>query len=165
MNISSRPHPTNAGLWPTLLIAAVLAFGAASNTPAGEGNQGNKGVFPPQSHPYGRSYSEWAAAWWSWAYSIPANQNPITDTTGEFSNIGQSGPVFFLAGSYGGVTVRHCTVPAGKGLLFPLLNQSWVQFPGDPPFTVPELRAIIAPYVAEAKRFCKRQAQLNCDPG
>lgn len=23
-------------------------------------------VAPPQSHPHGRSYAEWAAAWWQW---------------------------------------------------------------------------------------------------
>jgi len=143
------------GLLSVVLIAAGLAFGTASKAAAGAGNQGNPQIAPPQSYPHGKSYSQWAAAWWQWAYSIPADQNPITDTTGEFSQIGQSGPVFFLAGSYGGITVRECTVPAGKALLFPLLTQSWVQFPSDPPFTIEELRAIIAPFVDNPTLSCE----------
>jgi hypothetical protein len=140
---------------PTLLLAASLALGAASSVSAGQGNQGNPGILPSQSHVQGKSYGQWAAAWWEWAYSIPADQNPITDTTGEFSGVGQSGPVFFLAGNYGGITVRECTVPAGKALLFPLLNQSWVQFPSDPPFSIAELRDIVAPFVDDPALECE----------
>jgi hypothetical protein len=161
MNLSTKQHSTSfaKGLLPAALIATGLAFGAASNATAGARNQGNPGISPPQSHPYGQSYSQWAAAWWQWAYSIPADQNPITDTTGEFSQIGQAGPVFFLAGSYGGPTVRECTVPAGKGLLFPLLNYSWVQFPTDPPFTIDELRDIIGPLVDNPTLTCEVDGQ------
>jgi len=157
MNISTKQHSTSfaKGLLPAALIAASLALGAASSASAGQGNQGNSGILPPQSHPFGKSYSQWAAAWWQWAYSIPADQNPITDTTGEFSQIGQTGPVFFLAGNYGGTTVRECTVPTDKGILFPLLNQSWVQFPTDPPFTIHEIRAIIGPLVDNPSLFCE----------
>ncbi len=60
--------------------------------------------------------------WWQWALSIPAAINPITDATGEFAAVGQSGPVWYLAGNFGGTTVRTVTVPADKALFFPILN-------------------------------------------
>jgi hypothetical protein len=148
------------GLLPLLLVSLFFLIDAASNLTAAAGNSGNPGVFPPQSVPYGKSYGEWAAAWWQWAYSIPAAQNPITDQTGEFSGIGLHGSVFFLAGNYGGTTVRECTVPSGKGILFPLLNQSWVQFPTDPPYTIDELRAIIAPFVDNPTLTCELDGRV-----
>jgi len=64
------------------------------------------------------------------------------DPTGEFCHVGQSGPVFFLAGNFGGTTVRHCTVPAGKALFFPILNYFWVQFRAIR-LHIPELRDIV----------------------
>ncbi len=60
--------------------------------------------------------------WWQWALSIPAAINPVTDTTGEFAAVGQSGPVWYLAGNFGGTTVRTVTVPADKALFVPILN-------------------------------------------
>src|SRR5882757_5084559 len=71
------------GLATTLLITAIVSFSAAT-AGAGPGNAGNPGVLPPQSHPYGKSYGEWAAKWVQWALSIPADRNPLTDTTGVF---------------------------------------------------------------------------------
>jgi hypothetical protein len=157
MKTQSTPRPSRTLTPVALAFSIALAFGAVSASAAAPANPS---VFPPQSHPFGQSYSQWAAAWWQWAYSIPTAQNPITDTTGEFSALGlQDGPVFFLAGNYGGVTVRECTVPAGKGLLFPLLNQSWVQFPSDPPFTIEELRSIIAPLVDNPTLSCEIDGQ------
>jgi hypothetical protein len=60
--------------------------------------------------------------WWQWALSIPAAINPVADATGEFAAVGQSGPVWYLAGNFGGTTVRTVTVPANKALFFPILN-------------------------------------------
>jgi hypothetical protein len=67
--------------------------------------------------------SELAARWWQWVLEIPAAQNPLLDTTGEFAAVGQSGPVWFLAGTWGGgPATRRFTVPAGKPLFFPIVN-------------------------------------------
>ncbi len=85
----------------------------------------NPRVFPPSSSPYGKSYGEWSAAWWQWAYSLPVDQNPFFDDTGcENAANGQSGPVWFLAGviNVSGTASRDCTVPAGKAIFFPILN-------------------------------------------
>jgi hypothetical protein len=71
--------------------------------------------YPPASH--------LATRWWEWALETPASENPLTDTTGEFAAVNQpNGPVWFLAGNTGGITVRTFTVPAGKALFFPIVN-------------------------------------------
>jgi hypothetical protein len=60
---------------------------------AGQGNKGNPGVIPPQASSHGQSYGEWAAAWWQWVLSVPADHNPALDLTGADAAQGQSGPV------------------------------------------------------------------------
>jgi hypothetical protein len=82
----------------------------------------NPGVFPIHSKPYGLSYGDWSAKWWQWAYGIPFSTNPIYDTTGADCSLNQSGPVWFLAGTAGMPVTRTCTIPAGKSILFPILN-------------------------------------------
>jgi hypothetical protein len=82
----------------------------------------NPGVIPPGSNPYGQSYAQWSAAWWRWLWSAPAATNPGLDSTGDFVNYGQSGPVWFLAPNYGfgAVDVRYATIPAGRALFIEL---------------------------------------------
>jgi hypothetical protein len=64
------------------------------------------------------TYPEWAGAWWQWAFSIPADENPNLDPNGTFFAEGQSGSVYFLPGNFGGAPdVRTVTLPAGKALL------------------------------------------------
>jgi len=91
----------------------------------------NLSVFSSDSKPYNFTYGEWTARWWQWGYSIPKNINPAYDNTGKNCAQGQSGPVRFLAGTYGHSVERVCTVPAGKAILFPILNSecSFAEFP------------------------------------
>jgi hypothetical protein len=64
-----------------------------------------------------------AAQWWQWVLAVPASENPLTDTTGQFAAVNQRGRVWFLAGNVsGGTTVRTISVPAGKALFFPIVN-------------------------------------------
>ena len=79
-------------------------------------------AFPPETNQYGLTYGEWTAKWWQWALSIPEDKNPVTDETGAHCMEGQSGDVWFLAGSFGGRVERVCEIPAGKAILFPLMN-------------------------------------------
>jgi hypothetical protein len=72
--------------------------------------------------PYGNTYGEWSARWWQWWTSIPAATNPVLDETGANCAEGQSGPVWFLARTFGGAVTRSCTVPAGRALFFPVMN-------------------------------------------
>ena len=79
-------------------------------------------VFSLDSDPYGTSYAEWTAKWWQWVLSIPVENNPVKDNTGKNCAINQSGPVWFLAGTVGGVAERNCSIPTGRAILFPILN-------------------------------------------
>jgi hypothetical protein len=102
----------------------------------------NTGIFPPTAAAYGRTYSEWSAAWWAWNFSLPSTNHPLLDT-GDVS-AGQSGPVWFLGGLFGtsGTRVRNCTVPEGTALYFPIVN-AWADnsdCPSPDNFTEAELR-------------------------
>jgi hypothetical protein len=95
-------------------------------------NLGNPGIAPPDSKPYGKSYGEWSARHWQWLYSLPADRNPLLMDGNVDLSLGQeSGPVWFLGGSFAPVPVaggylatanRTGTIPAGKALFFPILD-------------------------------------------
>jgi hypothetical protein len=80
------------------------------------------GVLPPEAHAFGTTYQQLSVEWWQWALSIPASVNPLVDETGANCAVGQSGRVWFLAGSFGGEINRTCTIPAGRAVFFPVLN-------------------------------------------
>jgi len=120
---------TNLRLSVVAIVLCILLFAplaAAAKNP-------NPGVLPVNSHAYGMTYGEWSEEWWKWALSIPADRNPVTDTTGDFCAEGQSGKVWFLAGTFGTSETRSCTIPAGKALFFPIINgeSSKIQGYGD----------------------------------
>ena len=105
----------------TVAVAAMLVAASFAAT-AGPVSAANPGVRPPSSHPYGHSYDEWGDRWWQWVDGIPQSANPMVDPTGASCGLGQSGQVWFLAGSPGGSYDRACTVPVGKGIFFPVAN-------------------------------------------
>jgi len=97
------------------------------------------------------------AAFWEWAMSIPADVNPLTDTTGKYCMVGQSGDVWYLAGTFyplGPTAVRYCTVPAGTAFFVPVFNFVNINTPnvcgqgGD--ISTADLRAFIAPAIDAA---------------
>jgi hypothetical protein len=106
----------------TVAIAGLILGISLGLGPASAQNLGNPGVLPPNSNAFGRSYAEWSAAWWQWLLSIPADTNPNFATGNVDCTLGQSGHVWFLAGTFGGSATRKCTIPTGKALFFPLLN-------------------------------------------
>ena len=81
-------------------------------------------IAAPESLPGGKSYAQWSAEWWQWAWSIPLPINPILDTSGINCDINQSksGPVWFLAGTSGSSATRNCVIPAGRMIFFPIIN-------------------------------------------
>ena len=85
----------------------------------------------------GRTIAAWTADWWRWAWGQSRPKDAFTDTTGEFASIGQSGPVFFLAGANTSDSraTRTVNVPANAYLLVPLVNNesSQLENPLDPP--------------------------------
>lgn len=94
-------------------------------------------VLPPHANAYGMGYDELATGWTEWAMSIPLATSPILDEDGSYAAIGQSGPVWYLAGTFGGAVTRTITVPSGKALFFPVANYFWVNTPelGDDPWS------------------------------
>jgi hypothetical protein len=112
------------GLLALLLLAVAPAGALAKPKPP---------VLPPTAHPYGQSYSEWAADWWQWALEQPADTNPLLDETGAQCANEQQGKVWFLAGTLASDPVtRSCTVPTGTALLFPVVNAFSCVDTGDP---------------------------------
>jgi len=84
-----------------------------------QGRNVNPGVIPNQ----GKKYPELAAKWWQWAYSFPAVDVPFLNTGGPVEvSIGQSGHIWFLAGSNSGPTTRTADVPTGVSLFLPMAN-------------------------------------------
>jgi hypothetical protein len=81
-------------------------------------------IFPPESKPYGLSYEQHIKDFWKWIISIPQDQNPWGDQTGENCAIGQletnSSTLFYLSGNGGGKSERTCTLSAGKSLFIPV---------------------------------------------
>jgi hypothetical protein len=87
-------------------------------------------VFKTNSKAYGESYVKWTEKWWQWAFSIPKDQNPITDKTGENCGKGQGGPVWYLAGTTGDASdaQRRCVIPRRKSILFPIVVSQFSRF-------------------------------------
>src|SRR5262245_1947382 len=124
----------------------VLVFGLLLAT-GGVASARRVNVAPPQSHPHGQTYSEWAADWWVWGLSQPTPTNPLIDPTGAQCASGQTGRVWFLAGALGGGTVtKSCSIPTGTALVFPMINNFYCAFLNDPPETRTEefIRAQVA---------------------
>jgi hypothetical protein len=102
-------------------LLVVIVF-YSSLTPVTASNSST--IFPPDSQPYGLTYAEHAQNFWKWLLSIPANESPMGDNTGDKCLMGQSNTnssVFYLSPGEGKVE-RICTVPAGKGLLIPVME-------------------------------------------
>ncbi len=79
------------------------------------------GVLAQGSTVEGKTIAEWTGEWWNWLVKEPFETNAQADPTGEHANRNQSGPVFFVAGSFGGPVERTFTVPTGKYLLVPMI--------------------------------------------
>jgi hypothetical protein len=102
-----------------ILILITLPPAAASDSVS---------IFPPGGKPYGLPYSDHVKNFWKWLISIPASATPRNDPTGERCTTGQSNTnssVFYLSPNTGGKSERACTVPAGKGLLIPVMQVEW----------------------------------------
>ena len=152
------------GLATWLLKSALLtitAFCAITSVASDEDERTRPRVFPIGSTPFGKTYSEWSAQWWKWAYSLPVDQNPFFDETGcQNGANGQSGPVWFLTGviNASGTAERSCSVPPGKALFFPILNFECdnVCPPIIPPLDAPALAAL-------CKSFMDGAANVACE--
>jgi hypothetical protein len=107
----------------TLLAAALAATVAAPAAPAGTSATPDTtfATLPLDAKVEGRGYPELAEAWWRWAYRQRDGMRPTQDPTGAQCHVGQTGTVWFLAGTPGtGTANRRCTVPEGRHLFLPV---------------------------------------------
>jgi len=116
-----------------LMVLTAIAF--AQDNP-------NPRVLPIHSSPFGNTYGEWSARWWQWLFSVPAATNPVNDSTGAQCAQGQTGKVWFLAGTFVGAVTRTCSVPQGKALFFPIENATFGAAVGDCEPTAPGVRCV-----------------------
>lgn len=82
----------------------------------------NPGVYSTGSAPYEIPYSKWTVKWTQWITSIPKDKNPAADSDGRNCAVNQTGPVWFLAGTFGGSVIRTCSIPSGKAILTPIIS-------------------------------------------
>lgn len=152
-----------------LLIAGVLD---SNGVTAWAEDNSNPGIAPVGSKPYGRSYAEWSASHWQWAFSLPVDAHPLFDTAD--CSAGQEGPVWFLGGTFAvieiepgvilGEVTRECTIPVGTSLFFPLVDVECSEIEGNGE-TEGELRAcanFFADFIVPELLFCEvdgREAQ------
>lgn len=123
-------------IWRHLSLLVVVLFALLLLAPVTAADNPNPGVLPPQSHPFGRSYAQWGDAWWQWVLAIPNDRNPLPDSPGWNCSVGQSGKVWFLAGTWASGNVhleRQCTMPSGKAVFLPVANSFYAWSTGDPP--------------------------------
>lgn len=107
-----------------IVATAVLSMLLYSLTLSHVAGLNSLNIFPPGGKPYGLTYAEHVKNFWNWSLGIPAKDNPSNDPTGAKCAIGQSNTnssVFYLAPGEG-VSQRTCKVPAGKGLLIPVMQ-------------------------------------------
>jgi hypothetical protein len=106
----------------TFIRSAALALALAATSPLCAAAAPGV-LLAPDVAVAGISQAEWSRAWWQWAASFDGSESPISDLVGDKCHLKQSGPVWFLAGTYGSRrAIRKCTVPSGKYLFFPLIN-------------------------------------------
>jgi hypothetical protein len=132
-----------------LVVAIVLAV-AVLAVPSVMAQSAGPKVIPPNSVAFGRTYSEWSAAWNQWADSIPVANHPLFDN-GDCS-VGQSGPVWFLGGKFCSINntncgtdnvVRTCNVPAGKAIYIDVLSSEFSSLElNDPKAQIADLRLL-----------------------
>ena len=115
----------------TLMLSPFISYSSSSSAGLTNNSSNNSELFTPESIPFGLTYNEWTTRWWQWAYSIPSDVHPAYDDSGKYCAEGQSGPVWFLIGTYEHPVERQCTIPAGKAILLPILNSecSYAEFP------------------------------------
>lgn len=81
-------------------------------------------LFTPQDKPFGLSYQDHIKNFWNWFVSIPKEQHPEKDLTGEGCANGQNNStseVFYLSGNSSNNVERVCEIPNGKGILIPVI--------------------------------------------
>jgi hypothetical protein len=138
-----------------VLVAAIVVVSALSFAGVGgyhdayaQDNRNNNNNLDVQVT---KPSSELTAQWWQWILSIPADENPATDTTGEDCSKGDFGDTFFLAGTFGGKAERECTITEGQDILIPIVNT--INIKTDPTDTRESLLARVTDITDQTKNL------------
>lgn len=78
---------------------------------------------PAPFRPLGLTYAGLARRWYEWVQSIRRDENPVIDISGSDCHQKQQGPVWFLTGTGGGSAKRVCTIPKGRPIFLPIINE------------------------------------------
>ena len=75
---------------------------------------------------HGKTYAQWAAAWWKWGLELPMTNStgaihPWKDSPRFDVAADQTSEVWFLTAPFGAVR-RSCVIPSGKALFFQLFG-------------------------------------------
>lgn len=126
LNFSSRKYWASVLVLGGVVLVLAMLGTSPTRTRADDEEKGQTAL-DRDSVAYGRTYSEWSAAWWQWAFSIPVASHPLFDNAD--CSVGQSGPVWFLGGKFcqagancSGSATRFCSLPRGKAVYFPIFN-------------------------------------------
>ncbi|MEY3298669.1 MAG: Poly(beta-D-mannuronate) epimerase 5 [Cyanobacteriota bacterium] len=84
-------------------------------------------IIAPDVDIAGHSQVYWSVEWWRYIYSLPTNNHPMYDETGEQAATGQEPPVFHLLGVYNesATAERNVELTPNEGyeyLFMPMLN-------------------------------------------
>ncbi len=124
-----------------VIAAVILIAGFVAGSVSQVYAQANPRVIPPNAHAYGMTYGEWSAEWWKWQFILPSAGHPAFDFTGENCGAGQEGKVWFLTGAFQNefpnnefftIVRESCSVPAGKAIFFPIINNECSTLEGYP---------------------------------
>lgn len=120
---------------------------------------GIHGALVPRSNKHDEAlYQLGAKGWLTWAMALPWSTGPITDATGAACAQGQSGSVWYLAGTTGGDVQRACSIPKNKALFFPLVD-NWVIGSADQVATPEDF----ASYVAFEQEYLPSLRAQTCE--
>jgi hypothetical protein len=138
-----------------LVITAIIGVGITSAIPTSL----EKKASIKNTDRINTEFDKLTGEWEQWATSIPVSVNPMLDTSGVNCMVGQSGPTWFLGGTFGGGSaIRKCSIPADKQLFFPVINSVNVNSPnvcgqGAGDISVNDLRSQVAPFIDNASNL------------
>jgi len=149
----------------SIAVATATLLSLAGISALGQRDNADLGILPPDSFPFGKSYTEWSEAHWRWVYSIPASNHPaFQDGDIDLSQYQPAGPVWFLIGSFSATPVssgvlatahRTATVPRGKALFFPIIDAEASTAEGN--------GSTEAELTAAAESFIEPTSDLTCE--
>jgi len=109
----------------TAVAAALIAACGATLSHAADkaGTTADAMLLPPDGQVDGETFGALTSRWWQWSEHMPVA--PFLDPDGRLCELGQEGPVWFLAGTDGSFdAMRTCTIPADRHLFVPLITRA-----------------------------------------